>query len=154
MLSFTRYISKSGLRSSTSSFKPGNIRNWCGNSNSFIAPFVVRTASRTASIRFFNSGPENALNPTDTIESVNPSVSRSSVSENDSPIAAYNKLVASGVVNDDSFQRSIVQLLEDLHEQLRTYHPEQAPVVQSSYFSKWFDNKSSSQSAAPKGLYL
>ncbi|KAK9369217.1 AFG1-like ATPase-domain-containing protein [Lipomyces kononenkoae] len=39
------------------------------------------------------------------------------------PLEQYDYLVSSGQIRDDSFQRSVVSLLVDLHEAIKSYHP-------------------------------
>ncbi|ORY03601.1 AFG1-like ATPase [Basidiobolus meristosporus CBS 931.73] len=142
-----RYLSRPALR---------NTRFWNSRPTALMTPHVLKTASRTATVRYLSGGQENALHATPVLENGNRVEREPSgkTSEHDGPIATYDKLVTSGVVNDDSYQRSVVQLLEDLHTELKTYHPGLSPAVQTSFFSKWFGNTTASRSSAPKGLYL
>ncbi|CAB4427005.1 unnamed protein product [Rhizophagus irregularis] len=82
---------------------------------------------------------------------------------NAGPISRYNALVASGMVREDSFQRSIVNILQDMHYRLLNYDP---PLItdatdevdSGSVFGKIFKlfgalSKSRTINS-PKGLYL
>ncbi|CAB5202533.1 unnamed protein product [Rhizophagus irregularis] len=82
---------------------------------------------------------------------------------NAGPISRYNALVASGMVREDSFQRSIVNILQDMHDRLLNYDP---PLItdatdevdSGSVFGKIFKlfgalSKSRTINS-PKGLYL
>lgn len=83
------------------------------------------------------------------------------------PIKRYDELVEKGLLNEDSHQRQVVQRLEDLHNELKTYkqklQPEPETAKPEGFFSKFFghnkpkdDNggKLEIPKEVPKGLYL
>lgn len=80
------------------------------------------------------------------------------------PLSRYNQLVEAGALRDDPHQRTIIEKLEKLHQELTTYHPPPIPTSSSTSGSSWFGNLFSSNSAAnhvivppdsvPKGMYL
>ncbi|CAG8560671.1 322_t:CDS:2 [Acaulospora colombiana] len=78
------------------------------------------------------------------------------------PISRYNVLVASRMVREDSFQRSIVNILQDLHNRLADYDPplimDARDDVNISIFgkiSRLFNAPlKRSYFNSPKGLYL
>ncbi len=41
----------------------------------------------------------------------------------DGPVSRYNTFVASGMVREDPFQRSIINILQDMHDRLLNYDP-------------------------------
>lgn len=84
-----------------------------------------------------------------------------------SPIKRYDELVEKGLLRDDTHQRNVVQKLEDLHNELKTYkqriHPEPETVKPSGWLSNLFGRSKSNDDApdklkipkeVPKGLYL
>ncbi|CAG8509882.1 5709_t:CDS:2 [Scutellospora calospora] len=87
------------------------------------------------------------------------------------PISRYNALVASKMVREDSFQRSIVNTLQDLYERLINYVPPpimnargnmddgsifwQGKIITCSLISKLLGSPiKNTPIASPKGLYL
>ncbi|CAG8461836.1 7599_t:CDS:2 [Funneliformis mosseae] len=79
------------------------------------------------------------------------------------PVSRYNALVASGMVREDSFQRSIINILQDMHDRLLNYDPPfvsdvRDEVNDESIFgkiSKLFSASIKNNSVnSPKGLYL
>lgn len=76
------------------------------------------------------------------------------------PTSAYNELVASGLIQDDEYQRGIVSRLQSMHDDLEAYEPPAIPEgtdAPTSFFSKLFASKSSAPAIppnVPKGLYL
>ena len=84
-----------------------------------------------------------------------------------SPIKRYDELVEKGLLNEDSHQRKVVQQLEELHNELKTYkqnlQPEPETAKPGGLFSRLFGNKKQKDENAgkleipkdvPKGLYL
>ncbi|CAG8461031.1 6430_t:CDS:2 [Diversispora eburnea] len=58
------------------------------------------------------------------LKSVEQQIQRDDSSKKKSgPISRYNSLVESGIIREDSFQYSIVNLLQDLHDRLENYDP-------------------------------
>ncbi|CAI2165660.1 20488_t:CDS:2 [Funneliformis geosporum] len=80
------------------------------------------------------------------------------------PVSRYNALVASGMVREDSFQRSIINILQDMQDRLLNYDPPFVSDVrdevndESTIFgklSKLFSASIKNSSInSPKGLYL
>lgn len=79
------------------------------------------------------------------------------------PVSRYNALVASGMVREDSFQRSIINILQDMHDRLLNYDPllisdASDELNSGSIFgklSKLFNVPFKGKSInSPKGLYL
>ena len=54
-----------------------------------------------------------------------------SPSEHASPIARYDALVDKGLLREDSHQRTVVERLETLHDELKTYEQRLHPEKQS-----------------------
>lgn len=86
-----------------------------------------------------------------------------------SPIGRYDKLVEDGLLRDDSFQRDVVQRLETLHQELKTYTQKLQPEPEVTTTRKgWLASLFSSRTkpaetdhrhlkipeTVPKGLYL
>ncbi|KAF9191509.1 hypothetical protein BGZ51_007223 [Haplosporangium sp. Z 767] len=102
-----------------------------------------------------------------------PSPSDTDDFDNAGPLTVYNDLIAQGSLKEDAFQRTIIETLQDMHDRLKSYHPEpivdaeKAHVEKRGLFSKItsiFNKKeeerltkeaeAARRAAIPKGLYL
>ncbi|KAG0259577.1 hypothetical protein BG011_002562 [Mortierella polycephala] len=102
-----------------------------------------------------------------------PSPSDTDTFDNTGPLTVYNDLIVQGSLQEDAFQRTIIETLQDMHDRLIDYHPEpivdaeKAPVKERGLFSKItsiFNKKEEERLAReaeearratiPKGLYL
>ncbi|KAK2179498.1 hypothetical protein NP493_484g00031 [Ridgeia piscesae] len=77
------------------------------------------------------------------------------------PVCVYETRVQAGELQNDEYQKSVIQQLEDLHNELKDYQPIQA-TNSWNIFSKLFSSSSKKQEdsakklcpTAPNGLYL
>ncbi|XP_056014027.1 AFG1-like ATPase isoform X2 [Ostrea edulis] len=71
--------------------------------------------------------------------------------ESDSPIGAYRKLIASGQLQQDDCQMSVVERLQGLYDSFGDYEP---PSTTVNWLAKTFGIGSGKAAENPKGLYL
>ncbi|AOW03388.1 YALI0D00649p [Yarrowia lipolytica CLIB122] len=67
------------------------------------------------------------------------------------PLEEYDYRVKKGVLNDDPYQRKIIDSLMEIHKSIENYHPK--PAEEPSWLGRLFGKKETTD-GNPKGIYL